>query len=84
MKRMGIEAIYKKPGTSEKHPDHQIYPYLLRNLDIQHANQVWALDTTYSPMARGFVYLTCNTWIGIIEKDRIPVWLKRHLMKLTP
>ena len=58
MKRMGIEAIYRKPGTSKKHPGHQVYPYLLRNLDIRHANQVWALDTTYIPMARGFVYLT--------------------------
>ena len=55
---MGIEAIYRKLGTSKKHPGHQVYPYLLRNLDIRHANQVWALDTTYIPMARGFVYLT--------------------------
>ncbi len=47
MKRMGIEAIYRKPGTSKKHPGHQVYPYLLRNLAIRHANQVWALDTTY-------------------------------------
>lgn len=60
MKRMGIEAIYRKPGTSKKHPGHQIYPYLLRNLDIRHANQVWALNTTYIPMARGFVYLTAG------------------------
>ena len=58
MKRMGVEAIYKKPNTSKKHPGHKIYPYLLRNLAIAQANKVWALDTTYIPMARGFVYLT--------------------------
>ena len=58
MKRMGIEALYKKPNTSKKHPGHKIYPYLLRGLSIEKANQVWALDTTYIPMAKGFVYLT--------------------------
>jgi putative transposase len=57
MKRMGIEAVYRKPGTSKKHPEHKIYPYLLRGLKINRANQVWALDTTYIPMAKGFVYL---------------------------
>ena len=58
MKRMGVEALYRKPGTSNKHPGHKIYPYLLRGLTIKRANQVWALDTTYIPMAKGFVYLT--------------------------
>lgn len=58
MKRMGIEALYRKPGTSKKHPSHEIYPYLLRDLAINRANQVWALDTTFIPMAKGFVYLT--------------------------
>ena len=58
MKRMGIEALYRKPGTSKKHPGHEIYPYLLRDLAINRANQVWALDTTFIPMAKGFVYLT--------------------------
>ncbi len=58
MKRMGIAALYRKPGTSKKHPGHEIYPYLLRGLNIHRANQVWALDTTYIPMAKGFVYLT--------------------------
>lgn len=57
MKGMGIEALYRKPGTSKKHPGHKIYPYLLRGLTIDRSNQVWALDTTYIPMARGFVYL---------------------------
>lgn len=58
MKRMGIEALYRKPGTSKRPPGHEIYPYLLRGMKIDRANQVWALDTTYIPMARGFVYLT--------------------------
>jgi putative transposase len=57
MRLMGIEAIYQKPNTSRKHPAHKIYPYLLRNLDIDHAKQVWCADITYIPMARGFVYL---------------------------
>ena len=58
MPRMGMEALCPKPGTSKRHPAHKIYPYLLRQLTITRANQVWALDTTYIPMARGFAYLT--------------------------
>jgi putative transposase len=58
MRRMGIEAIYRKPNTSKRHPAHPVYPYLLRGLAIERANQVWALDITYIPMARGFVFLT--------------------------
>ena len=58
MRKMGIEAIYKKPNTSKKHPRHAVYPYLLRGLAIERANQVWAMDITYIPMARGFVFLT--------------------------
>ncbi len=58
MERMGIEALCPQPGTSKAHPGHKIYPYLLRKLAITRSNQVWALDTTYIPMARGFVYLT--------------------------
>lgn len=57
MRRMGIEALYRKPNTSKKHPGHAIYPYLLRGLKIEQANRVWAMDITYIPMARGFVYL---------------------------
>lgn len=57
MRRMGIEAIYRKPNTSRRHPKHPIYPYLLRNLKIDRPNQVWAMDITYIPMAKGFVYL---------------------------
>ena len=57
MKRMGIEAIYRKPNTSKPAPGHIIYPYLLRKLPVIRPNQVWAMDITYIPMARGFVYL---------------------------
>jgi putative transposase len=57
MRRMGIQALYRKPNTSKKHPAHPVFPYLLRGLAIERANQVWALDITYIPMARGWVYL---------------------------
>ena len=57
MKRMGIEAIYRRPHTSKPAPGHKIYPYLLRHLVVERPNQVWAMDITYIPMARGFVYL---------------------------
>ena len=58
MRRMGIAALAPQPGTSKTAPGNKIYPYLLRKLPITRSNQVWALDTTYIPMARGFVYLT--------------------------
>ena len=57
MKKMGVEAIYRRPSTSKPAPGHKIYPYLLRNLAVTRPNQVWAADITYVPMARGFVYL---------------------------
>jgi putative transposase len=57
MGKMGIEAIYRRPNTSKPAPGHRIYPYLLRNLKIDRPNQVWAMDISYIPMARGFVYL---------------------------
>jgi putative transposase len=57
MKRIGIEAIYRKPNTSKPAPGHRIYPYLLRGLTVTRPNQVWAMDITYIPMARGFIYL---------------------------
>ncbi|MEN3144817.1 IS3 family transposase [Ochrobactrum sp. WV_118_8] len=57
MKKMGIEAIYRRPNTSKPAPGHKIYPYLLRKLAVTRPNQVWAMDLTYVPMARGFVYL---------------------------
>jgi putative transposase len=57
MKRMGIEALYRRPNTSKPEPGHKIFPYLLRKLPVTRPNQVWAMDLTYIPMARGFVYL---------------------------
>ena len=58
MKRMGIEALHRKPNTSKPTPGNKIYPNLLRGLKVDRPNQVWAMDITYIPMARGFVYLT--------------------------
>jgi putative transposase len=57
MRLMGLEAIYQKPNTSKGHPDHKVFPYLLRGLAIDRPNQVWCADITYIPMAKGFVYL---------------------------
>ena len=57
MRHMGIEALYRRPNTSKPAPGHKIYPYLLRGLVVERPNQVWAMDITYIPMARGFVYL---------------------------
>lgn len=57
MKKMAIEAIYRRPNTSKAAPGHKIYPYLLRKMSIVRPNQVWATDISYIPMAKGFVYL---------------------------
>jgi putative transposase len=57
MRRMGIEALYRRPRTTKPEPGHKIYPYLLRGSEITRPNQVWAMDITYIPMARGYVYL---------------------------
>ncbi len=57
MKRMGIEAIYRRPNTSKPAPGHKIYPYLLRGVKVERPDHVWAMDITYIPMRRGFVYL---------------------------
>jgi putative transposase len=58
MRKMNILALAPQPGTSQRNPQHKVFPYLLRQLVINRSNQVWALDTTYIRMARGFVYLT--------------------------
>ena len=57
MKKMAIAALHRRPNTSKPAPGHKVYPYLLRNLAVTRPNQVWAMDITYVPMARGFVYL---------------------------
>jgi putative transposase len=60
---MGLQAVYKGPNTSRKHPEHRIYPYLLRKLAITGPNQVWCSDITYIPGKRGFLYLvTVMDW----------------------
>ncbi len=56
MQKMGLMAIYQKPNTSKPHPEHKVYPYLLRGVDIQESNQVWCADVTYIPMRKGFLY----------------------------
>lgn len=57
MRIMGLDPIYPRPRTSRPHPDHKVYPYLLRGMTIDRPNQVWAADITYIPMSRGFMYL---------------------------
>jgi putative transposase len=69
MKKMAIEAIYRRPNTSKPAPGHKIYPYLLRKLAVTRPNQVWATDITYVPMARGFVYL-----VAIVD------WFSRRVL----
>jgi len=69
MKRMCIEAIYRRPNTSKPEPGHKIYPYLLRNVPVTRPNQVWATDITYIPMAKGFVYL-----IAVVD------WFSRRVL----
>ena len=69
MKKMTIEAIYRRPNTSKPAPGHKVYPYLLRKLAVTRPNQVWATDITYIPMARGFVYL-----IAIVD------WFSRRVL----
>jgi putative transposase len=56
MQKMGLIAIYQKPNTSKSHPEHKVYPYLLRGLEITKPNQVWCADVTYIPMRKGFLY----------------------------
>ena len=69
MKRMGLEALYRRPNTSKPAPGHKVYSYLLRNLAVTRPNQVWATDITYVPMARGFVYL-----VAIVD------WFSRRVL----
>jgi putative transposase len=57
MRQMGLEAIYRRPRTTVPHPEHKVYPYLLRGVEVLRPNQVWATDITYVPMAHGFMYL---------------------------
>jgi putative transposase len=80
MRRMGIEAIYRRPNTSKPAPGHRIYPYLLRGLMIDYPNHVWAIDITYIPMARGFVYLAAvMDWFA----RRILAWRLSNTMEAS-
>lgn len=87
MKRMGIEAVYCKPNTSKKTPGHEIYPYLLRGMTINRANQVWALDTTYIPITKGFAYLTAVVdWASrkatsMADQCRLRLWARLFFFK---
>ncbi len=69
MRLMGLEAIYQAPRTSDPHPEHRVYPYLLRNLEVNRPNQVWCADITYIPVQRGFLYL-----VAIMD------WATRHIL----
>ena len=65
MRLMGIEAIYQKPNTSAPHPEHRVYPYLLKDIAITKTNQVWCTDITYIPIGRGFLYLVAvMDWVS--------------------
>ena len=79
MKKIGIEAIYRKRNTSKAHPENRIYPYLVRDLVIDRPNQVWATDLTYIPMRRGFVYL-----VAIIDWATRKVLSHRVSISMTP
>jgi len=68
MKKMGIAAMYRKPKTSKPHPDHKVYPYLLRGSEITKANHVWAADITYLPMARASA-TSWRSWTGQAERS---------------
>lgn len=69
LRKLGLEAIYQPPDTSKPHPDHQVFPYLLRGVAIKHCNQVWSTDITYIRLAHGFVYL-----MAIID------WYSRYVL----
>jgi putative transposase len=78
MRRMGIEALYRRPNTSKPEPGHKIYPYLLRGLAVERPNQVWATDISYIPMARGFVYLACvlDWWSRRVLSWRVSITME--------
>ena len=80
MRRMGLRAIYQKPNTSAPHPEHRVYPYLLRELAIVRPNQVWCSDITYIPMRRGFLYL-----VAIMDwhSRRVLSWRLSNMMDVT-
>ena len=81
MQRMGIEALYRRPRTTKPEPGHKIYPYLLRGMEVTRPNQVWAMDITYIPMARGFAYLAVVLdWFS----RRVLAWRLSIVLGLDP
>jgi putative transposase len=78
MRRMGIEALYRRPNTSKPAAGHKIHPYLLRGLAIDRPNQVWAMDISYIPMARGFVYLAAvlDWWSRRVLSWRVSITME--------
>jgi putative transposase len=80
MKRIGIEALYRRPRTTKPEPGHKIYPYLLRNIAITRPNHVWAMDITYIPMAHGFVYLAA---VLDLASRRVLSWRVSITMEAT-
>jgi putative transposase len=73
MRRLGIEALCRRPRTTTPEPGHKIHPYLLRSIEITRPNQVWAMDITYIPMARGFVYLAGAAFTGVLADRGITI-----------
>ena len=70
LRQMGLDAIYQHPNTSKPNPEHQVYPYLLRNVPITRCNQVWSTDITYIRLSKGFVYL-----MAVID------WYSRYVLE---
>ena len=69
MRLLGLQAVFQRPRTSQRHPEHRIYPYLLRDLAITRPNQVWCSDVTYIPLTRGFLYL-----VAVMDWASRKVW----------
>ena len=69
MRLMGLQAIYRAPRTSDPHPEHRVYPYLLKDMSINRSNPVWCADITYIPVCRGFLYL-----VAVMD------WASRHVL----
>ena len=85
MAKMGITALYRKPNTSKRHPGNKIYPYLLRYLAIERADHVWAMDITYLPMQRGFIYLAAvMDWALLRAAHRSRHGARNHAMIRAP
>ena len=73
---MGLEAIYRRPNTSKPAPGHRIFPYLLKGVEVNRVDQVWAADITYIPMAKGFLYLVAI--MGLAQPARAGLEALQH------